>query len=364
MKKFIVVFALIALSVSVFSNPIMLPPVISELYWDENGDWSIELVFNDDLDYYSNLDELSLVCNNDTSVFVSGIPIVFGQPMVVSSDDLVSPFDIPIDSGFVYLMDNEYQNPLGWGMMFGHYDGSRISSASYGQSVVYQRFFLQDVLEETYWLVKESTHSIGSLPFTCQTRANISGTVLDAVLTPVPEASIKYTFGSSNENAYSPSIPVLITDENGEFSTDQMFSKEYAIMIFVEDQRELITFVNVEPDSANNYKFLLDSLYVGLTKINDVKPSVSMTALPNPFNRHLDIHIQTNSNTIVKSPAVKLFDLNGNLIRKTDIHSPYLNNVDVHWELMNESEMKPGLYLLVLEVEGEFVATQKLVFQQ
>ena len=364
MKKFIVVFALIILSISVFSNPIMLPPVISELYWDENGDWSIELVFNDELDYYSNLDELSLVCNNDTSVFVSGIPIVFGQPMVVSSDDLVNPFDIPIDSGFVYLIDNEYLNPLGWGMLFGHYEGSRISPALYGQSIVYQRFELCDINEETYWLVKETQPSIGSLPFTCQTRANFSGTVLDAVLTPVPEASIKYTFGSSNENAYSPSIPVLITDENGEFSTDQMFSKEYTIMIFVEDQRELITFVNVEPDSANNYEFLLDSLYVGIKKINDIKSGVSMTALPNPFNRHLDIHIQTNSNTIVKSSAVKLFDMSGNLIKKTDINTPYLNDVDVHWGQMNESEMKAGLYLLVLEVEGEFIATRKLVFQQ
>jgi len=363
MKKFIVAFAFLILSVSVFSNPIMLPPVISELYWDENGDWTMELIFNEGLDYYSSLDELSLVCNNDTSAFVSGIPIVIGQPLVVSSADLVSPFDIPIDSGFVFLMDSEYQDPLGWGMMFGHYDGSRISPASYGQSIVYQRFFLQDVLEETYWLVKETTPSIGSLPFTCQTRANFSGTVLDAMLTPVPEASIKYTFGSSNENAYSPSIPVLITDEKGEFATDQMFCKEYTIMIFVDGQRELITSAKVEPDSANNLEFLLDSLYVGVKKIEDVKPGVSITARPNPFNGRLDIHVQTNNNTVVKSSAVKLFDLNGNLIRKTDIHSPYLNNVDVHWELMNKSEMKAGLYLLVLEVEGELVASQKLVFQ-
>ena len=364
MKKLLIVLAIVFQSGLVFSNPIMLPPIISELYWDADGNWSMELVFNEYYEYYSSLDELSLVCNGDTSAFVSGIPIVFDQPMVVTKNDLVYPFEILIDSGFVLLLDNEYLNPLGWGMMFGNYEGSRITPATFGQSIVYQRFWLQDVQEETFWLVKETQPTIGSLPFSCQTREDFSGIVLDTFLIPVPDAHIKYAYDSDYENAYSPSIPILISDENGEFSTKQMFCKEYTIMIYVDGQRELITFANIEPDSANYFEFILDTLNVGISTANFVEPKVTLTARPNPFNRQLDIHIQMNRSSPVNSPKVKLFDLNGNLVKHTDINSPYLNDISIHWGQIDELEIGPGVYLLVLEVEGKILATQKLVFQK
>ncbi len=364
MKKHIITLLFVLLTGLVFSNPFILPPVISELYWDDAGNWSMELVFNVYPNYNNNLDGLSLVCNDDTSAFVTGIPIVLDQPIVITKDDLLIPFEILIDSGFVFLVDNDYQNLLGWGMMFGDYEESRVTAVAYGQSIVYQRFWLQDVQEETFWLVKETQPTIGSLPFSCQTRADFNGIVLDTFLIPVPDAHIKYAYDSDYENAYSPSIPILISDENGEFSTYQMFCQKYTVMIFVDSQRELITHVNIEPDSANYYEFILDTLNVGINTETYVEPKVSMTTRPNPFNRNLDIHIQMNSSSTVNSPIVKLFDLNGNLVKSSDINSPYLNNLDIHWGEMDELEMSPGLYVLVLEAEGKILASQKLIYQK
>lgn len=359
-KKLFIALMFVLLTGSAISNPIQMPPVISEIFWDESG-WTMELFF-DDMFYFYSLDELTLVCNEDTSAFITGIPIVFNQPMVVTKDDLVEPFEIPIDGGFIEVLETENFAYITESLMFGNYEGSSITPVTYGQSIVYHRFSLYGGQEHVFWLVKETQPSLGDLPFTCQTRANFSGKVVDKLSCPVPNANIKYIFG--NPYAYYPPIPEIITDENGEFSTDQMFCKGYFVRIYVNNEMELFTTLNIEPDSANYFEFELDSLNVGMNEDVYSESKVSMNARPNPFNRNLDINIQMTKSISTKSSKLELFNLNGNVLKSTNINSPYLSDIDIHWETMNEIVMNSGVYILVLEAEGKIMASQKVIFQK
>lgn len=94
------------------------------------------------------------------------------------------------------------------------------------------------------------------------------------------------------------------------------------------------------------------------------KPKISMIVNPNPFNRNLDINIHITKTILIKSSKLKLFDLDGNLIKSTTINSPNLNDIDIHWETMDEIIKNSGVYLLSLEVEDKIVASQKVIFQK
>ena len=164
--------------------------------------------------------------------------------------------------------------------------------------------------------------------------------------------------------AYSPSIPELVTDENGEFTTDQMFSKHYWIKIYVDGQEELFTTLDIEPDSANYFEFMLDSLYVGANEIVMDEPIVSMDVSPNPFNRKMDISIKVSNSKQINQSEIKLFDLHGNMLKSSKINSPYLVDVDIHWASMSDIVSGSGIYLLVFEVDGKILASQKVVYQK
>ncbi len=361
MKKQLITLAFVFFSVSLFSNPIVLPPVISEIYWDENS-WTMELVFDDLYCPWVSLDELTLVFNEDTSAFITGIPIVFNQPMVVTKNELVEPFEILIGGGIIEILETENLFPIGDILIYGNHEWSYITPVSFGQSIVHQVFDVNGGYNTDIWLVKDTLPSIGYLPFTCQTRANFSGKVIDNLLRPFPDASIKYISGTTY--AYSPSIPEIITDENGEFSTDQMFCKQYWIKIYVDGQEELFTTLNIEPDSANYFEFILDSLYVGTNDDVPVKQNVSLNAWPNPFSEKLDINIQVANSKLVNQAEIKLFDLSGNMLKSSKINSPYLVDLDIHWTAMSEITMSSGVYLLVLEADGKILASQKVVYQK
>jgi len=304
-----------------------------------------------------------LVCDDDTSAFNPGIPIELFQIILITNDDLINPIEIPVEGGQIdFLLIDLNLCPINEGFAYGDHPSSRVTAVSPGQSLVNQKFDIGGGWDLGFWLVKEIQPSIGSLPFTCQTRTDFSGLVLDKTGLLVPDASIIYTF-TDTEN-FDPPIPGLITDEDGTFSTDQMFCKEYSIRIFVDNEMELITQLNIEPDSANYFEFVLDSLHVGINSDVYDEPKILINTRPNPFNRNLDINIQMNRSISIKSSQLKLYDLNGNILRSTVINSPYLNNIDIHWEAMNEIVMNSGVYMLVLEVEDKIMATQKVVFQK
>lgn len=361
MKKHLVAILFMLLTGSVFSNPVIMPPVISEIFWDENG-WTMELFF-DDMFYCNNLNELTLICNEDTSAFKTGIPIVLNQPMVVTKDDLIEPFELPISGGYIDILETASLFPITEPLIYGDNAGSRISAVLQGQSIVNQKFTHYYEDDYYFWLVKETQPSIGELPFTCQTRANFSGKVVDKFLNPVPIANINYIFQNINQ-IYFPTTPTLITDENGEFSTDQMFCREYTVRIYVNNEVELFTNLDVEPDSANYFYFQLDTVYDGVNENVIIEQKFSMNVSPNPFNRNLNINIQMTKNSLVKSSKLKLFDLTGNIVKSTSINSPYLNNIDIYWKAMDEVVANAGIYLLALEVEGKIVASQKVIFQK
>ena len=87
MKKiFILFFLLLCFAFPVHSNPIMTA-FFSEIYFDDNDDWSIELY-----DYYQGgiytLDDCYIESTTNTAYFNNGITFTPNDTLVVTNNDM------------------------------------------------------------------------------------------------------------------------------------------------------------------------------------------------------------------------------------------------------------------------------------
>ncbi len=364
MKKLIITLIIATITTTTFSNPLPGPFVISEVIWEEDG-WKLELVF-DEMFYQfygwlDNLDDYYVTCNGDTSAFISGISVIMDQPLVITNNELVNPIDIPIEGGYVHILEYN-MNPVSMGVYYGNHIYSEISAVSIGQSIVQQKFNLNGGSSVEYWWVKESEPSPGIFPFYCFSRTTFTGKVFDGFQQPVPNATIIYTSG--NTYSYSPPIPEIITDEYGEFYTNQMYSRDYLIRIIAENNTQLFETIQIEPDSVNFHEFLLDSFYVSVDENFHQEPYTNLIAGPNPFIDNLEIKVNSNNCNYNKKLRLLMYDLSGNSIRESDINSPYINNINIHWDNMSSYILNSGVYILYLISDGELIASQKVVYQK
>lgn len=360
MKKLIISIIITIITIPVFSNPLPGPYVISEVIWSDDG-WMLELLFDDMFGGYNNFDELYLTCNGDTSAFTPGLPIVINQPVLITINELINPIDIPIEGGYIQILENNTME-ISMGIIYGNYEWSSITPVTIGQSIVQQKFNLYGGSSNEYWLVKESQPSPGEFPFSCQSRTIFSGKVFDNLLQPVPDAQINYVW--TNPNSYSPSIPEIITDENGEFYTDEMFSKDYTFRISIENNIQFYTAVQIVPDSINYHEFLLDSFYVSIEEPVIFEPVTTINVSPNPFNNKLEINIKSTQSENDGLHELILFDLSGNILIESAINSPYLSNICIHWDDINANIQKSGIYILALRSNGKIIASQKVIYQK
>ena len=83
--------------------------------------------------------------NSIRTLFYHGIPIVLYQAIVVTKDDLVAPFEIPISGGCIDILDSENLSFITFPFMYGYWLGSKVTPVFYGQSIVHQKFYIYDV---------------------------------------------------------------------------------------------------------------------------------------------------------------------------------------------------------------------------
>jgi hypothetical protein len=216
MKIFILLLLFQLLLSMTFANPVTESQAyISELYFDENDNWTIEIYF-----YYLNPEY------NDFRFYTSSgsadISIYGGEIVLITAAYLSTPLTINRDGDFVYLTQFDDMFPLCGTIVFGNYSGSEVLPPIIGESLV--NVVIEDngyFSTNEYWLVKDASPSLGYINE--PVKESFSGYLVDNSGAAISFLEIDYgAIGDLSE---------IWTDENGYFENDSMYCKNYTIKI-------------------------------------------------------------------------------------------------------------------------------------
>jgi hypothetical protein len=285
MKKLILYTALALWAFSAGSNPIILPYIlINELYFEE-GEWTLELAYFEANEVDYPIVEIYLTSTSgETQMLNFDITGEEGLILVQNNETISNPFLINNEGDIITLTwgidlwgSIEYQESE---MVFGEYPNSTVTKPGPGQSIA----------NINYYYSKDNSPTLGQVNDTTGVMGTLWGTVFDMNLLPVPNESFYLT-------TYLSSL--FITSNDGEYSLrvlSNIFNRNkisHILLYGIEMLNAEIHYI-MEPDSVVNFDiYLLDSLTVGITE-----PSVSDKGIfrfyPNPVSRQLSINYEVN----------------------------------------------------------------------
>jgi hypothetical protein len=351
-KMLLIVFLSINSSLLTFSNPIMPPPLIIEIYFSPEG-WQIEMM-NSEYGQVNNLDNIWLCGIYDTAQFISGIEFIPGEVLVMTQDDLMTGMEINQDGDWLtlyYIFDNNNFPVDELGLLWGnipvtpYYYFNRVTAPVGEQSIAVQELY--DFGD--FCVVKEKPNSIGFNPFEVLKRADFSGLVRDS--NDGPLAGVEVSHGG---------YPLIITGSDGYFSTsDNMYCRIYDVNFVYDGGIIGDSTISIEPDSANYFEFKLDTLLTGISDIQSSTLQYSIFNIPNPSSSQVSFIIETTNLKPDQKGVIKIYSEAGYIV---DIVPVELNSEKQ--ELVynfNDKSLSSGLYFYSLEVRNHKVASGKMV---
>jgi hypothetical protein len=362
-KMLFLVFLSFSPSFLTFSNPIIPPSVIQEIYFGQ-WSWEIELCRNEFFEI-ENLDSLWLYGQYDTAKFEYGHEF-YGDIMVVTSYTMLTPMFIDQsgdDVSLIYKNGNyeDYLGGISWGT-FAQDPGWGITAPVGEQSIAYQRFDLYEY-DWDYWQVKELPHSIGSNPGQVSKRTHFEGYVIDRNNEPLSGIFIDYCsyyYGSSD-----PDVPMIWTGPDGHFSTDNMFCRRYNISFKNGEFYEPSigdTNVCLEPDSANFYEFKLDTLLTGIKENMPRGSGYSIFNIPNPSSSQTTFLLETNHPEPGTTGVIKIYSESGYIVDIVPVELQSEKQEILY--NFNDKSLSAGVYLYNLDIGRDKMATGKMVISQ
>lgn len=232
MKKPGLILLIFLLSACCLAN---VPPpseaVITEVYFDNNGDWTIEVYFN----YFSGHDESYwLISITDTATFEK-FPDSTGF-LILTESDMLDPVTIDPNGDELYIVETTEWNYVTGYFTYGNAPGSGVNPILPGQSYINaNRNYNYENFE-----VKDKAPCIGQLqePPT----GLFHGYVYDSTGNPIPYFNIRHEarFG----------IAETWTDSTGYFYNPTMMAKNYHVILDDGNGNAWVdTTITVEPDS-------------------------------------------------------------------------------------------------------------------
>ena len=112
--KTVVFFICIILPFIGYSNPTVPPPIITEVYFDENDAWTLEFTIDENTySWYANLDSLRI----NTALLKDEILIEFNVVYLITADMLIGDLEISRSSGNLHVetWDGYDWYQLDWG---------------------------------------------------------------------------------------------------------------------------------------------------------------------------------------------------------------------------------------------------------
>jgi hypothetical protein len=342
MKKIIVlIFLLLCFGILANANPIE-PIILSEIYFDGNGDWSIELY-----DYLqigvNSLDLCTLMSLSDTAHFNTGISFTPNDTLVVTNSDMQTDFFINKDGDILTIYGYIWGGYIFDSISWGDTPNSHVNAPYSDQSLC--RVAIGD--NDPYFLLaKENQPSLGYNPFDVQTFGGIQGNVSDCSGYPIEGVQV---------DIISPISLTVYVDEGGYFLIDGLYAMNYTLSAYKAGYSSIEVDVTVEPDSISGVSFLL------VPQSADPQPqheTISISNHPNPFYDETTIQYSLPKHN---AGMITIFNSKGQKIRKIPV-SPTENSV--LWSGLDEKvrNVPSGVYFYNLESEDKILASGKMLY--
>jgi hypothetical protein len=311
MKRFLIIILHFTIGIKLIANIVpMWEIMLSELYFDESGNWKLEIeyvdlpVFRDEL----TIDSMFLYSSTDTV----RVPIYFlkkNDIYVITADSLESEFRINRNGDrlrlITYVNDIWHGAGLVHSLTFGNYPGAEVGAPHQNQSLA--RFW-------SYW-VKNNSPSIGYPNDTTGMCGTLKGVVYDKSLKPVSNITfqlhrdIPFSFETSESGEFSARVLSMPTIFGYTIQRTDQTTKSISIEDLIFD---------MEPDSVVFRDiYLKDDLITGifspLTKNNPV------SVYPNPLSVNEKLTVEIDLPVLTADIRVEIRSLDGKLISQERI---------------------------------------------
>jgi hypothetical protein len=343
MKKIIFTVSIILIGLFGKSNPLPVPPVISEIYFNGNT-IQIEFFFEGGW-WYDNFDDISIVSSTDTVEFINGINIYPNEIIVLDQNDLVGSFEVNPSGDHIYLID-EYGYPISdiehEYLKFGNFEGAYVPAPNENQSIAFHKVVEPFYFEVYYYVGMEQPPTICSYPFNISTRGLLEGYIYDLNNSPVSDVVIIFPYYDPISSWY-PSY----SNQNGYFIMENLISAFYSLSFYKDFYDGTFT-ATIFPGDTAFIEIHLDTILVGIPEYQNH---------PNPFIGLTSFKIQIPNEINFNTAFLAIYNLSGKLIDRIQIPS---RNLSVKW---NSSGYKPGIYFYNLILDNKSFAAKKMIIR-
>lgn len=295
MKRLIGILVLVCCA-SLFANPILAGPRISEIMWVDNQ-WQLEL-YNAYYDQW-NLDGCYLYTAADTAWFNNGLYFPMDDYIVVQQCDLQSSFTIDITGTQLYIATP--QSGCTSFCNFGTNCATQPPQPGESLSLV------GDILESTLF-VRDASPSIGQPNGTTNISGSFCGYVFDQYNDPLENVEI----------SLAPTSGIATTDANGHFEL-QPYALRYDAHLQYYSLAMADTTISIDPDGVHTTDYVL---FVPVHAQNQITPpKATINVYPNPFKptatgRGAGTEISfTLNHEMADDLAIEIFNVKGQKIK-------------------------------------------------
>jgi hypothetical protein len=351
----IILFPLLILlfSHTLLSNPIAVPSaIISELLFNNNTDWDLEISINYGELYHSQ--DFDSLCLETASGF-SRIKLDNWQEntslFVIGPENLSSPLSIDRNGDFIKLYS--YPSPpfqdavLIDSLAFGNYPGSICDSLQIGYSLCRLSYII---------FSKDKSPTIGLPNDTTGTCGTLYGHIYDINNDLVTTGKFRL------QNPVTFNV-------DGSFATRVFSRKSVEILIDTSSMSGQYSFarieslyINIEPDSLlrKDIHLLFDYLDVVAEQYTDRNYKLSVINYPHPFNTTTRFSIKVPPSLIYQKGSIKIFNVTGQEIKNIVFSS----NLSTEWDGTNNSGLiqPSGIYYYQLIFDNQVYKKGSVLF--
>jgi len=365
-RRILLIFLFLSFQSIQWSNPIDNTPLtlISELVFDNNGDWTMELGFAFGGYWKEATDSIVIkVAGKEAKINITYASRIYLA--VINSDSLTAPLSINRQGDtvriFTYSNVNEDRRIREYHLIFGDCAGSVVGKPVDGYSIYNVGL---------YCLTKNSSLGIAN------TSVGLNGIMQGHIYDVNGNLIVKLQpFGVIGHLYFELETPITI-DSLGTYTTKiyNMIYKPGHLYIYATDfpgwqaEFEIDSFElkDIQPDTLVIQDIHLKGECSYCQVLSAIEENVSSTIdefrlinYPNPFNSSTNFFINIPSFVKGKQMNINIYDINGRLVRNI----PVMKSTTLNWDGKDEDgiAMSSGIYLYNLNIDCQLMKSGSMI---
>jgi hypothetical protein len=344
MTRYLLPVFITATLVAIRANPIALSTIaLSELYFDEHNQWTLELAF-DTPGWPLDVDSVALGSTQQQSMLpASMIPGVPGI-IVVRASDFTPPMIIRREGDVLDLSWRSQGRSVSTVLVFGDKNDASVTKLLPGHSIA---------LVGLDQYARDCSPSIGLPNDTAGTHAFLRGVVYDASSKPV--SSMTFRFDLPYNTAEAP----FTTSETGAYSAPVFARSRSCASIYYQRQgywrscamRSLQ--YDLQPDSVRLADIFLQGSLSPVEASMPAFPDALLALYPDPAKAGASVRYQTTLPVVALRAEMSMFDMQGRVVMRRD-----LSGSDGAVTL--PAALVPGAYLVVIHSDGKVLGRARI----